>query len=84
MILNGLYKDEISALKDITIFYVQSKVKQYSNQIQEFQKKYNLTFDEFTKSIKNNASMAMEDDWLDWKISVEMKNAWTLTLNEIL
>jgi hypothetical protein len=43
-ILAGIYKDEKSALTDITLDY--------------------------------NASLEIEDDWMEWKSAIEMRQSW--------
>ena len=72
----GLYKDEESVLIDITLDYITRKINQYNKTIRALQKKYNSDFDQFTMNIKNKASFDMEDDWMDWKGAMEMKQSW--------
>jgi hypothetical protein len=75
-ILAGIYKDEKSALIDITLDYVSRKIAQYDNIIVSFKKKYSCDFDQFSAQIKNNASLAIEDDWMEWKSATEMRQSW--------
>ena len=72
----GIYKDEKSALTDITLDYVSRKIEQYDNIIVSFNKKYSCDFDKFSAQIKNNASLEIEDDWMEWKSAIEMKQSW--------
>ena len=75
-ILAGIYKDEKSALTDITLNYVSSKIEQYNGIVISFKKKYGYDFDQFTTKIKNNASLEIEDDWMEWKSAIEMRQSW--------
>jgi hypothetical protein len=75
-VIAGIYKDEKSALTDITLDYVRRKIEQYDNIIASLTKKYGFDFDQFTERIKNNASLAIEDDWMEWKSAIEMRQSW--------
>ena len=75
-ILAGIYKDEKSALTDITLNYVSRKIEQYNSIILSFKKKHGCEFDQFTAQIKNNASFEIEDDWMVWKSAIEMRQSW--------
>lgn len=75
-IVAGIYKDEKSALTDITLDYVRRKIEQYDNIIISLKKKHGCDFDQFTERIKNNASLEIEDDWMEWKGAIEMRQSW--------
>ena len=75
-ILAGIYKDEKTALKEMTLDYVRRKIEQYDNNIMMLKKKHGCDFDQFTERIKNNASLETEDDWIEWKGANEMRQAW--------
>lgn len=72
----GIYKDEKSALTDITLDYVRRKIEQYDNIIISLKKKHECDFDQFTKKIRDNASFETEDDWMEWKGAIEMRQSW--------
>jgi hypothetical protein len=75
-IIAGIYKDEKSALTDITLDYVRRKIEQYDNITTSLEKKYGCDFGQFTDRIKNSASPAAEDDWMEWKGALEMRESW--------
>jgi len=83
-IMAGIYKDEKSALTDITLDYVSRKIEQYDNIIVSFKKKYSCDFDQFSAQIKNNASLENEDDWMEWKSAIEMRQSWKTATNLII
>lgn len=72
----GVYKDETAALKDIILDYIERKKKEYDDIIFTFQKKYKTNFDSFTNDIRNRATIENEDDWMEWKGAIEMRNGW--------
>ncbi len=74
-IMAGIYKDEKSALTDITLDYVRRKIEQYDSIIFSFKKKHGCDFDQFTAEIKNSASLEIEDDWMEWKGAIEMRQS---------
>jgi hypothetical protein len=75
-IIAGLYKDEKSVLTDIVLDYITRKIKQYDKTIRALKKKYGSDFNEFTLTIKNKATLDQEDDWMDWKSTIEMRQSW--------
>ena len=75
-ILAGIYKDEKTALTDMTLDCVRRKIEQYDNDIILLQKKYGCDFNQFTEKVKNNVSLEIEDDWMEWKGANEMRQAW--------
>jgi hypothetical protein len=76
LIIAGIYKDEKSALTDIALDYVRRKIEQHDNIINSLKKKHGCDFGRFTERIKNNASLAVEDDWMEWKGAIEMRQSW--------
>jgi len=72
----GLYKDEKSVLTDIVLDYITRKIKQYDKTTRALKKKYGSDFNEFTLTIKNKATLDQEDDWMDWKSAIEMRQSW--------
>jgi len=75
LIVSGVYKNEVVALKDIVADYVERKIKAYDEINQNMQNKYHRNFQTFTQYLKNKATMELEEDWMEWKGAVEMKGA---------
>ena len=80
LIVSGIYKNEASALNDIVLEFVKSKLEGYNTITENFEAKYKISFNDFSANIKNTASIPEEDDWMDWKAAMEMKEAWSETL----
>jgi len=75
-VLSGMYKDEKAALTDVTLNYVRTKLDKYDEIIQALMKKHGRDFDQFTRDIKNKASFEEEEEWMDWKSAIEMRQSW--------
>ena len=75
-IVAGIYKDEKSALTDITLEYVRHKIEHYDNIVSSLYEKHGSDFNQFSDNIKDNASIEIEDDWMEWKGAIEMRQSW--------
>ncbi|MBI4648985.1 MAG: hypothetical protein HY738_20945 [Bacteroidia bacterium] len=75
LVTSGLYKNEKMALKDIVFDYIKRKELYYCKEINKLKKKYGVEFDEFSKKIKNIATIEQEEDWMTWKAANEMFQA---------
>ena len=84
LVLSGVYKNEEVALKDIVAKQINDKIDSYQKTINDIENKYGLKFDDFSKQIKGKASIEEEEDWMDFKSSIEMKGAWEEALKGIL
>ncbi len=84
LVAAGLYKDERRALKDIVADYVLRRSDAYSNVILRMEKKYGKTFKVFSMDIKRRASVTKEDDWIEWKAAITMKEAWHQAFKKLL
>ena len=80
----GVYKDERRALKDIVADYVQRKIDAYSAVILRMEQKYGKDFKAFSMDIERRASVAKEDDWMEWKAAITMKDAWHQAFKKLL
>ena len=84
LVLLGAYKNETVALKDIIATHIDMKIEIYNKTIRALKKKYGKDFEIFTKSIKNQATPEVEDDWMEWKGAIEMRTAWDKALKEVM
>ena len=75
-IVAGIYKDEKTALIDITLDYVRRKIEQYNHTIIALEKKHGCDFDQFSEKTVNNSSLELEDEWMEWKGAIEMRESW--------
>ncbi len=84
LIASGFYKDEKTALKDIIADYIEKKIEAYSDVIKKMERKYGKDFNTVTQKIRSKAEMEIEDDWMEWKAAILMKESWQKTLRKLL
>lgn len=84
LVLSGIYKDETVALKDIVVTHIENKIDNYNREIDTLKNRYGKEFNVFTKDMEDNATPELEDDWMDWKGSIEMKKSWSDALKEVI
>jgi len=84
LVFSGIYKDEEVALRDIIADYIERKIKIYDEIVQNMQNKYSNDFQKFTQSLKNKATIELEEDWMEWKGAIEMKEAWAKALRGVI
>jgi hypothetical protein len=80
LIKSGIYKDVNVALKDITVDYIERKIESYNAVIKKMERKYKKSFNAFGKEGKGRAKMDAEDDWMEWKAAILMKESWQKVL----
>jgi hypothetical protein len=84
LMATGVYKDEQRALEDIVADYVRIKIDTYNGVILQMEKKYGKDFSAFSKDIERKASLVKEDDWMEWKAAITMKEAWHQAFKKLL
>ena len=84
MVAAGVYKDEDAAIKAMAIEQIERKITAYRERVQIFERKYQQTLDEHGRLLQGKATMEEEDEWMDWKSSVVMLDAWQKALQEVL
>ena len=72
----GLYRKSEEFLREMILDYVRHKMDFLEEQIKNFEKKYGVHFNGFTRKIKNKATIEEEDDWMEWESSINMLKAW--------
>ena len=45
-------------------------------EIARYEQKYQQTFAEWTESLRGQATLAQEDDWLEWGATRDMLDSW--------
>ena len=48
------------------------------------EQKYGKDFKAFSIDIERRASVAKEDDWMEWKAAITMKEAWHQAFKKLL
>ena len=84
LVASGIYKDEKVALKDIIADYIQDKVDSYSSVVNHMEKKYGKDIASVSRKKTGKTTMDFEDDWMEWKAALEMKDTWQDALRRLL
>ena len=56
--------------------YVLRKIRDYELTIQNMENKHGCDFERFSVMLREKADLSLEDDWLDWKAAMEMRQTW--------
>lgn len=84
LVQTGIYKNEESALINLVIELIEKKLTEYRMVIQALEDKYRQNFEQFTIAIQHKATFEDEEDWMEWKAAVEMRNAWKEAKQQLL
>lgn len=80
----GVYKDIETAVRSLAIEQIQKKINEYRIIVRDLEKKYGKNFDEFSLYLKGKATAKEEDDWMEWKASLSMIDAYTSCLEKLV
>jgi hypothetical protein len=74
-----MYSSPEDALTKMAIAQIDQEIKDLETQSKVFRQKYRMSFDEFTASLRDKATMADELDWEEWddlqlKLSIPKKS----------
>ncbi|MCG7848799.1 MAG: hypothetical protein MIO93_06420 [ANME-2 cluster archaeon] len=78
----GLYNSSKEFIKDVTSDFMMHKIQFYKQQLQTFEKKYGMSFKALTQKLETEASIAEEDDWMEWEASKNMLKVWKKAARE--
>ena len=78
----GLYNSHREFIKDVTSDFIMHKIQFYKQHIQTFKEKYGMSFKALTEKLETGASIAEEDDWMEWEASENMLKVWKKAASE--
>jgi hypothetical protein len=84
LIREKLFKDYEELLKHLMLIYINQQIKLYQKQVHKFEKKLQLSFEDFTRSLKGKATLKNEDEWMDWEDAVIFLKKWERIRDEVL
>jgi len=64
--LVGMYPSPEEAIKALALSQIEREIKELRERIAAFERKYGMTFEEFTNYLRNRATMVEEMDWEEW------------------
>ncbi len=72
----GLYPSQEQALKHIILDYIERQIVQIETELRGYEQKYQQSFAAWTQALSGRASIADEDDWLEWEALLDMRDSW--------
>ncbi|MCZ7381298.1 MAG: hypothetical protein O8C64_06980 [Candidatus Methanoperedens sp.] len=79
----GLYDSTREFIRDVTAELIRHKIEIYQKQLKAFEQKYSVSFNAFSKKLEKGASLAEEDEWMEWEAAKNMLKAWKQAAKEI-
>jgi len=84
IIRENIFKDYEELLKHLMLTYINQQIKTYQKQVHNFEKKHQLSFEDFTHSLKGKASWKEEDEWMAWEDAIMFLNKWEGIKDEVV
>ncbi len=78
----GLYDSTREFIRDVTREFIRHKIEIYKKQLKAFEQKYRMSFNAFSKKLEKGASIAQEDEWMEWEAAENMLKAWKQAAKE--
>jgi hypothetical protein len=79
----GLYDSTREFIRDVTLELIRHKIEIYQKQLKAFEQKYRISFNAFSRKLEKGASIAEEDEWMEWEAAKNMLKAWKQAAKEI-
>ncbi len=58
-------------IRDVT----ENKLRYYEHAIKKFERRYGMSFSDFSKKLGEGATIKEEDDWMEWGAAINMLGA---------
>ncbi len=55
---------------------IDQQIALYEEQARAFEAKHGMTFEEYTHDLRRRASIAEEDEWMDWEKALVFLRKW--------
>lgn len=75
----GLYDSTTTFFKGLIRDVIEHKISHYEHIIKKFERKYGMSFSDFSKKLEQGATIKEEDDWMEWEAAIHMLDAWAET-----
>ncbi|MBS1249212.1 MAG: hypothetical protein MAG431_00787 [Chloroflexi bacterium] len=72
----GLYATPEQALKRIILDYIERQISWAEVEMQRFERKHKQSFSKWSETLSGQASIADEDDWMEWESIQDMIVSW--------
>ena len=72
----GFYPTSEQALKHIVLDYIDRRIAWAQAKLRRLEKKHGQPFADFTRSLTGQATIADEDEWMEWESLLDMVESW--------
>lgn len=72
----GFYPTSEQALKQIILDYIDRRIAWAQARIRRLEKKHGQSFTSYSQALSGRASVADEDEWMEWESLIDMLDAW--------
>ena len=55
---------------------IDRQIALYEEQVRAFEARHGMTFEEYTHNLRERASIAEEDEWMDWEEALVFLRKW--------
>jgi len=77
LVREGIFKSYDELLKSLLLDYIDRQITLYEEEARDFEEKHGMTFEEYTRDLRGRASIAEEDEWMDWEEALVFLRKWT-------
>jgi hypothetical protein len=56
--------------------HIDQQIALYEERVKAFEVKHEMTFEEYTRHLRGKASIAEEDEWMDWEEALVFLRKW--------
>lgn len=56
--------------------HIDQQIALYEEQARAFEARHGMTFEEYTRNLRDRASIAEEDEWMDWEKALVFLRKW--------
>ena len=67
LVREGIFKSYDELLKSLLLDYIDRQIALYEEQARAFEARHGITFEEYTRDLRGKASIAEEDEWMNWE-----------------
>jgi hypothetical protein len=78
----GLYDSTSEFVREVTRDFIRHKIESCRMKLKAFEQKHHMNFIGFSKKLKKGASVAEDDEWMEWEAAKNMLKAWKLAAKE--
>jgi hypothetical protein len=76
LVREGIFKSYDELLKSLLLDYIDRQIARFDGQARDFEAKHGMTFEEYTRNLSGRASIAEEDEWMDWEEALLFLGKW--------